>query len=269
MQIKQNILAVAVIGAAVLIAILSVALIAIPSGIDNGALQDNESGVLTEEGIEAPVVTPKITPAQTKPPVIAPAQPSDSGIYVISPSAGDKLVLGQNHEIKWSAESGFKGYVYLADASTKEIVGWINSETGPRQTSYAWDTQNLFISRYSPNKKTVGAGNYVIGVGFESKQTPAVSNAFEIIYPSQVTIDEHNIAIKDFYATPNSLTVKKGSKLIFTNNDNATLKIAVGSISFSIAPSVSYIFDTSALFPGEYNFYAENYSTLRVTVNVR
>lgn len=276
MQTKNTmIIAVAISAIAIIAGIVLIAVVpSIPQEVEIDTIDTVETTPEATPG-ETEVAPEAATPpkqttqtsggAQTK----TTAPQSDQAIAVTSPSAGDKLILGQNHTISWSKEGGFKGYVYLADASTKAVIGWINSETGPRQTSYTWDTRNLFLTRYSPNKKTVEPGKYIIGVGFESKQTPVVSGVFEIIYPSQATIDEYNISIKDFYATPNSLTVKKGSKLTFANNDAITLKIMTGSIAFSVAPGSSYTFDTSALFPGEYEFYAEQYTTMRVRVSVQ
>ena len=214
------------------------------------------------------VSTPDKSPSQVK----APSKPStpQTGIYIVSPTAGEKWVIGQNNTIKWSKEGGFKGFIYLADAATKEIVGWINSETGPHQTSYTWNAQDLFISRYNPNKKTVGAGSYIIGVGFESKEQPVTSGVFEIIYQSAAVVDNYNIVIKNYTAAPLSLQVKKGSKLIFSNQDQIEHRMQTGTTIFPIAPNESFIFDTDILFPGTYEFYSEQYpTTARVTVIVQ
>lgn len=207
--------------------------------------------------------TPRAPSAQTK-------QPAPGSMYITSPQIGERLIIGKNLTISWNKESGFKGFVYLADVSTGAVVGWINSEIGPHQTSYIWNTNDLFTARYSPTKKSVGVGRYKIVVGFDSKQAPISSGEIEVIYPSQATIDAYNIIIENFSATPASLTVKKGSALNFTNRDSSSHRIHAASIVFQVAPNETYVFDTNILFPGVHEFYSEQYpTTARISVTVQ
>lgn len=211
-------------------------------------------------------------PAQTKPaPAPAPVTPkTSSGITVTTPLAGEKLVIGQTYKIRWSKESGATGFIYLADATTKETVGWINSQTGVHDISYTWDVRDVFLVRYSPSKKPVTVGKYIIGIGFDNKQAPIISGMFEIIYPSQLAIENYNLTIQNYDISPSQLTVKKGSKLIFANEDSVVHKIVSGSANFLLPAGESHILDTDILFPGTYDFYSEQYpTTARATVNVQ
>lgn len=260
-----------ILAAAIAIIVIFVIYYAIKQEAPQEQAADTTNGeVYTPENNPTESPTTK-SPSQVKAPS-APSKPAvpQTGIYITSPAAGEKWVIGQNNTIKWSEEGGFKGFIYLANAGTKEIVGWINSETGPHQTSYVWDARDLFISRYNPNKQAARVGNYIIGVGFESKKQPAISGVFEIIYPSAAAIDNYNIVIKDYAATPPALKVKKGSKLIFFNQDQITHHMQTGTTIFPVAPNESFTFNTDILFPGTYEFYSEQYpTTTRVIVTVQ
>lgn len=220
-----------------------------------------------------PAQAPQTQPQQpATSPVKAPSAPKTSAnkINIAAPQGGEKLVIGQSYTIRWSEEAGATGFIYLADASTKEVIGWINSETSAHDTSYNWDVRDVFLARYSPSKKPVAVGKYVVGVGFDNKQTPTTSNPFEIIYPSQLAVDSYNLTIQNYDISPSQLTVKKGSKLIFANEDSVAHKMVSGSTNFLLPAGESHIFDTDILFPGTYNFYSEQYpTTARATVNVQ
>ncbi len=232
---------------------------------------ENPSGPTQEMGSvqTQPETSVGTTPSPTKP--LATAQPSQAQkMSVTSPAGGEKWVIGQNHKITWSPESGFKGYIYLTDVTTKQVVGWINSETNPHDTSYAWTTNDLFLDRYNPSKKPLAVGKYIIGIGFESKQAPITSAPFEIIYSSQATVNTYNLNIQNFVISPSNITVKKGSLLKFTNNDSIASKLILSGYSpFIIASGAQFTFDTSILFPGPYQFYLEGYPTGMVSVTVQ
>ena len=233
--------------------------------------------------VEEPTAVPEAEPASGAAPQPAQApvapkpsqttaapKPTQNIITILSPQAGEKLVIGQTHTIKWSKESGFKGFIYLVNSATKEIVGWINSETGPHDTSYAWDTRYVFAGRYNATKIPVAVGKYTIGIGFESKQPSVTSGAFDIIYQSQLAIENYDVSIQNYTMSPVQLTVKKGSKLIFVNRDPVKHVIRTSGIVFPIEPSQTYTFDTAVLFPGLHEFYSEQYSTtVRISVSVQ
>ncbi|MEK9180156.1 MAG: hypothetical protein AAB897_01980 [Patescibacteria group bacterium] len=227
-------------------------------------------GPLLEEGVPSASGGPLgAAPSPTPTPSLAPRLGLPN-ITVVAPIADEKLVIGQVYNIKWSSEGGTKGFIYLADPATKEVVGWINSETGPHDTSYDWDARDIYLARYSPAKKPLEVGRYIIGVGFENRRLPATSAAFDVIYPSQLSIQNYNVAINGYVMSPDSLTVKKGSKIIFANQDSVSHKVVYGSSYFVVAPGASYTFDTTVLFPGPYNFYSEQYSaTARISVTVQ
>ncbi len=223
-----------------------------------------------QTGEEQPPVQPGATPTTSGPKPSANQLNKTTPLAIASPQAGENIVIGQIYTIKWSKESGVKGFVYLSDAATKKVVGWINSETDPHDTSYTWDTRYIFPTRYSPVKNPLQVGKYTVSVGFESAQYPTVtSGIFSIIYPSQVTIGNYKLTIKNYLISPSTLTVKKGSTLTFINQDPVIHKISYGSTYFTIDPGESYSFDTSILFPGAYDFYSEQYPTARTTITVQ
>ncbi|MGH8101989.1 MAG: hypothetical protein ACREIW_11880, partial [Chthoniobacterales bacterium] len=69
----------------------------------------------------------------------------------------------------------------LLDAKTGAFLGVILSESGPHQTSYAWDTRHYFLSRYSPLKKEIVPGMYKFKILFDGNNlSPIVSPAVTI-----------------------------------------------------------------------------------------
>lgn len=195
----------------------------------------------------------------------------NSKISILSPLASDKWVIGQNNVIRWSGEAKISGSIYLIGALDKAVVGWIISDIGPNQTSYTWDTRDVFLSRTNPAKKNLGTGNYIVKIKFDSKAMPEVSSApFSIIYASEVVIPVYDVSIKDFKFNPATLTLKKGDKIRFTNNDSVDHRVLLLSVSpFVVAPGQSFVFDTSILTGGTYTFYSDVYSSLVLKVTVQ
>jgi len=226
---------------------------------------DTADAETSEENGPAPV------PVSASPrPASSQTQSQPSGINFTAPLAGEKLIIGQSYIIRWSKEGGTTGFIYLSNAETKEIVGWLNSETGAHDTQYTWDVRDVFLSRYSPTKNLLDVGKYVISIGFDSRLASITSGVFEVIYPSQFVPESYNVTVRDFNILPESLTVKKGGKLVFANESQISHRIAYGSAYFSLSPGSNHVFDTSILFPGIYDFYSVEYpTTARISVSVQ
>ncbi len=232
---------------------------------------------------QAPQVTilPENQSTPTPPPALqAPGTPKSqtSGtsqqtktISILSPIPSEKWAIGETNTIKWSKESGVPGSVYLVKASDKSIVGWINSEIGPHQTSFTWDGRDVAVSRYNAQKRSVDRGEYIIKIVFDTNRIPTISSGvFSLLYKSEIPIGNYTVTIKGLVFSPSALSVKKGAKLTFVNNDSVTHQVILSSFSpFVIESGGSYIFDTSSLFPGIYDFYSDVYSSLRLKVTVQ
>jgi len=205
-----------------------------------------------------------------KPQESKPLGQARSSISVLAPATGEKLVLGEKNVVRWSKVAGWSGGIYLLDAATRNIVGWITSNTGINQTSFEWDTKTVFLSRYSPSKKDIAAGNYIIKIKFDGNQPEIEGGKFSVINASQVSIPTYQVAITNLAFSPGSLTLKKGDKIIFTNNDAVTHRIIVqGFGPYTLSQGQVLTFDTSALFPGPYVFYSDVYSLMRLNVAVQ
>ena len=124
----------------------------------------------------------------------------------------------------------------------------------------------------NPAKKNIETGNYIIKIKFDSNAMPEISSApFSIIYSTEVQIPTYNVQIKDFKFNPATITLKKGDKIRFTNNDPVEHRIMLASVSpFVLPPGQSFVFDTSVFQSGSsYTFYSEAYSTLTLKVTVQ
>ncbi len=209
------------------------------------------------------------TPPAPKSP--APAPQTSKSVSLVSPTVSEKWVIGETNTISWNKESGLPGSIYLVKASDKSVTGWINSETGAHQTSFAWNGQDVAVSRYGSQKKNVEHGDYIIKIKFDRSQIPeASSGVFSLIYKSEAPIGEYTVPIKNYVFSPSMLNVRQKDNITFINNDSVTHRIIVGSYSpFVVEPGASYTFDTSSLFPGIYDFYSDVYSSLKLKVTVR
>jgi len=59
------------------------------------------------------------------------------------------------------------GEIDLVNASTKQFIGIILAETGPKQTSYTWNAEQVYLGRYSADEKAVIPGTYSIRIHFD------------------------------------------------------------------------------------------------------
>ena len=190
---------------------------------------------------------------------------------VSAPSSNAPWVFGTTNTIQWNRAANITGGIYLEDAANGKIVGWILEQAGPQQTSFPWDTRDVFLSRSSPLKQDISAGSYVIKVMFDSPEDPTItSQPFSIIYPNQVQIPTYTVGITNGVFSPGTLSVKRGDKVVFNNYDPVNYSIVNSSFSpFSIQAGSSYTFDTAPLSSGPYVLYSESIPTLRMTVTVQ
>lgn len=218
-------------------------------------------------------VNPKLTPGASKPPTASPTpSTSASAIKITSPSEGAEWVVNENHTIAWSKEAGLSGGIYVVDASTRVVIGWITSNIVSNQTSYTWDTRDLFLNRGSGLKKSISAGKYIIKIKFDGPKPEAQSGAFFLIYPEQVKTATYPVAIKNFLFSPNALTIRSGDQVVFTNNDSITHKFIISNfgLTHTLVPGASFTFDTTK-FPKSpsYDFYSEPYPAMRLSITVK
>ncbi|OGY99569.1 MAG: hypothetical protein A2945_02905 [Candidatus Liptonbacteria bacterium RIFCSPLOWO2_01_FULL_52_25] len=220
-----------------------------------------------------PGATPTPSPAATKPtPASAPTpSPIKPLANLTAPPAGAKWIFSKNNIIQWSKEVGFKGEIYLVNAADNSIAGWILQETGIRQTSYTWNTRDVYVGATNPSKTTIAKGDYVVVLKFNTNPaTEARSQRFSIVYENEVQIPSYTLTIQNYTFSPTSLVVKRGDKIVFTNTDSVTHEITLQTFPKTvIAPGASVTFDTSPLGTGPHNFYSETYSTLKITVTVQ
>ena len=217
--------------------------------------------------------SPQSTPGSPKTPAPSPTpSTSPSSIKITSPSEGAEWVVNENHTITWSKAAGLTGGIYIVDASTKAVIGWITSNTVSNQTSYTWDTRDLFLNRGSGLKKSISVGKYIIKIKFDGPKPEAQSGSFSLIYPEQVKTATYQVAIKNFLFSPSALTVRSGDQVIFTNNDSITHKFINSNfgLTYTLDPGATFTFDTTK-FPKSpfYDFYSEPYPAMRLSITIK
>ncbi len=209
---------------------------------------------------------PSVKPTYTASPV------SESKITIVSPAQNDQWILGNRNTIQWSRAAGaIDGTISLLNASTGVVVGWIQQHISPQQMIFPWNTGDVFISPTSALREDVPTGNYRIALTFNSPDIPSVTSpVFSIISPAEAQIPTASIVIQDASFSSSSMTVARGTKLIFVNRDTISYGLSVTSNGiFAIGSSTSRIFDTSILLPSTtYVFYSTAYPSLRLMVIV-
>ncbi|MDE2019094.1 MAG: cupredoxin domain-containing protein [Patescibacteria group bacterium] len=192
---------------------------------------------------------------------------------VTAPAAGADWALGANHVVSWERATRVTGGIALMNAADGSMVGWLIGQTNGGDTSFTWNTRDLYVSRTSATKITVQPGKYFLKVIFDSAQWPAiVSPSFSIIQPDQVRALVYNLAVKDGVFSSSAITVQHGTKLLFANQDQTAYVITISGfgVPFTLEPGGSYTFDTAPLAPGSiYVFYSASSSALRVTVTIQ
>ncbi len=192
---------------------------------------------------------------------------------ILSPTANEQWEFGKSHTIKWDNATGYTvgliGGVYLVNAQTKEIAGWITSGLNYNQTSHTWDTRSVSLSKDNPVRKDIQIGAYIIKVALDNKGTEGQSAPFQILYKEQIQVPIHNVTIKDFKFSPEKLTVRKGDKIIFVNADSVTHNISnLGQSIKLLNPGESYELSTNVFSLGQHNLYSEKYSSAKLTLIV-
>lgn len=211
---------------------------------------------------------PAPTPG-TPPPAPIPAGAVPPGkvavIAVWSPKSNEQWVIGTPHTIQWSGEAGIKGSISLIDATTNSVVGLISSETGPHQTSYAWDTKSVYLTRYGGLKKDIGIGKYMIQVTFDGNVKVATSPQFLIVIVENKEIATQSVSIQNYTYSPASITVHQGDIVKFTNFDSVTHRVIAPNFfgPVTIAAGATESFDTSILKPGSYQYYCDYHGSMK------
>ncbi len=104
------------------------------------------------------------------------AKPPGTIITFVTPIPGETWTINQQNTVQWSRAGGVSGEIALLDASTKALVGVILPATGPQQTSYAWNTRDLLLSRTNPLKKNVAPGRYLVRVSWDGNNLPPITS---------------------------------------------------------------------------------------------
>lgn len=203
----------------------------------------------------------------TKPPAPAPA----AAIKVLIPAAGDVLAINHVHNIAWTKPAGFTGYIELINSSTGEVAGVVSANTTVTQDFFPWDTRDVFLSRASSSRTNLNPGSYKLEIIFDRGLAPIESGVFSIVPEAGKESVTPLSRIQDKKITPNNISVARGAKIIFMNNDSVTHQIyGNGIASFDIAPGGYYSFDTSVLAAGIYTAYSNIYTYLSpVTLTVK
>jgi len=138
--------------------------------------------------------TPAPTSTNNKPPTggtgTTPSKPSGgtgstaptaAPIALITPVPSDSWKIGDPNIVQWAQEAGVAGEIDLLNAATKVLVGVISPSTGPHQTSYTWNTRDMFQGPGSPVKTTVVPGSYIIRIVFPNSHVATIlSKTFNI-----------------------------------------------------------------------------------------
>jgi plastocyanin len=237
---------------------------------EGGELDSGASPTSTTSVTPPPtgVVTPPGTSRPATPPVKQP--PALPTIVFLSPTAGEKWVIGEVQAIRWQRGSIQLGGLALLNASTRETIGWVLSTVSRNQAGYEWDVRRVAISRGSPVFKDVLPGTYIFRLAFDGPEQAVESPTFSIIYPSQVTVGMHQLSIQNLSFIPSTLRVKQNDKVVIMNNDTIThtLSFSVAYPSQRLTPGMSYTLSTASLNPGKYELYSVEYPTTQATLLV-
>ena len=220
--------------------------------------------------------TPGGTTSGTKPPPKpatpppAPA-PVSSSIKLLSPAQGDAWAMNKSHTIAWSKGAGATGSIELINASTGETAGFISANVGVSQNFYPWDTRDLALSRADSSKKSLAPGSYKVKIVFDKNLAPIESAVFSVVGENGTESVTTLSRIQDKKITPQNISVSRGAKIIYMNNDTVKHQISGnGLTSFDINPGAAYTLDTSVLASGTYYAYSNIYTYLApITLTIK
>lgn len=88
-------------------------------------------------------------------------------IHLLTPIANNVWTIGNANPIAWDNAADITGEIDLVNATTKKFIGVILAETGPKQTSYTWNAEQVYLGRYSANEVAVTPGVYSISIHFD------------------------------------------------------------------------------------------------------
>lgn len=162
----------ALIGVGVVVVVV---LIFIFAGKQNQAPAPDNSGVIASS-TQNPTSSTTETGSNPIIGIAHPVRPPAMVIRLITPVINDQWILGKQNPVVWDREGGVTGEIDLLDAKTQALVGVILSETGPHQTSYTWDTRQVSVLRYSPLKKDITVGIYMIRIKFDGNGLSSITS---------------------------------------------------------------------------------------------
>lgn len=145
----------------------------------------------TTPATTTPSATLTVVPSKTSTVAVAVAANSPKAaakivIEITSPASDAQWVVGTENSITWNKAAGSPGQIYLVDAASGVVVGWVQQAIGPAQTFFPWDTRDLFLSQTNPLTKDVAPGKYILKMTFLSPGVEsAVSAPFWIVAPTK------------------------------------------------------------------------------------
>ncbi len=148
----------------------------------NGIASGNASGSAMLSA-DSPAQTPTSSAAASPAPIRSGTAKTTAApvIRFVTPVSNDIWQIGTQNLISWNTPGNFTGSISLIDAATKQFVGVILPQVGPKQTSDAWNTRDLLLGRTNPLKKDVVPGTYEIQIIYDGNNIrPAASPAFTI-----------------------------------------------------------------------------------------
>jgi plastocyanin len=220
-----------------------------PAG-QNGGAQPAVQKPAGQSGQAAKPAAPKTT---------GPA--SQLGVSFVTPVTGDVWPMNESHPIVWNKEAKMAGGLYLAD-SKGAVVGWLVPSTGANQTSYAWDTRDVSVDRTGGNRKNIASGMYSVKLVLDGKSGEVSSVPFSIVAQGASGNVSYTVRLRDTKVSPNVLTVPRGAKVVFINNDARIHSISGDGIQpFKVpANGGTYVLDTAGMEAKTYNWLSDVYT---------
>ena len=184
MQKLSNLWKVIIVGVGAAILIVLTIVYATSTGSQNPVADNSANPALTANSpTQTPGISGSTTTVEGGSVVTVVAGPSASGpvIKFVTPIKADIWKIGTQNLISWNKAGNFSGSLSLINASTGAFVGTILPEIGPQQTSYAWNTRDLMLTRTDPLKKDVVPGVYEVRIAYDGNNIkPVTSPAFTI-----------------------------------------------------------------------------------------
>ena len=198
------------------------------------------------------------TPAQSAP--VAKASGVKSGVAFAAPAEGDVWAFDISHAIVWNREAGEPGNIYLVNADTNTLVGWILPSATPKQVSYAWNTRDVAQGIIGGTAVTVKPGRYYLTYALEGDLADVKSGTFRIVAAGGAERVTRVVTLKNVSVTPAQLEVSRGTPVAFVNYDTTAHTFTVNGSAFGpftvAANGGIYTLQTLGLQPDTYNYYS-------------